>query len=302
MDKETKKAVISAVITGVIGFVATIIAASISSNIARKDATQEVINQIENGVANLNGDNANIIINDVDDFISDYEEIKIQNEGLKELNMQFAEQIKKNDEELESLRKQLGDTPAIDYNDLTLCINGKNVPINASNAFVSINGREYISKEFIDNILDENEALTIKDGTGYIGKIIADQSNLFDEWIVDMNGFKTYESVMDSYGNSHLDSLVATEHGSYITYNLNNKYSLLRMSISINNSSANSFIGSITIKADDTIIYNFSELTKMTEPFEITDIPINNCKLLTIESKMQYFEDDIIISDAVVYN
>ena len=277
MKEETRKAVISAVITGIIGFVATIIAAVISANIARKNATEEVINQIENGVANLNGDNANIIINDVDDFISDYEDLKIQNEGLGALNTQYAEQIKENEEELNSLRQQLGDAP-------------------------DINGRDYLSKEFTDHILAENEALTIKDNTAYIGRIIADQSNLFDKWVVDSSYFVLKDNATDNYGNKHINILMSDHSDGYIIYNLNNEYSLLKLNISVSEKIKSYSYGTITIMADDTIVYTSPELTKTTAPFEITDIPINNCSLLRIECDTGYYGMYCIISDAVVYN
>lgn len=302
MKEETRKAVI----TGIIGLVATIIgsiiSAIISANVARKNATEEVINQIENGVANLNGDNANIIINDIDDFISDYEELKIQNEGLNALNTQYSEQISANEAELKSLREQLGDAPDIKYYDLGLAINGENVPINANNSMVSINGRDYLSKEFTDNILAENEGLTIKDGTAYIGRIISDQSNLFDKWVVDSAYFVSKENVTDNYGNKYIDILMSDHRDGYIIYNLNNEYSLLKLSISVSEKVSSYSSGIITIMADDTVVYTSSELTKTTAPFEITDIPINNCSLLRIECDAGYYGMDCIISDAVVYN
>lgn len=301
MEKGLKKAVVSSIITGTIGLVATIIAANISSNIARKNATQEVINQIENGVATLNGDNANIIINDVDDVISDYEKLKIQNEGLNELNTQYAEQIKNNSAELESLHKQLDGTPVISFSNLSLCIDGENVPINSNDAMISVNGREYVSKEFVDHILTNKEELTIKDDVAYIGRIIADQSNLFDKWVVDSYNFEKEENCVDSYGNKRTNVL-SSYSNSYVIYNLNGEYSSIKMIISIDDNAYREASTIVRIKADDTVVYTSPEIKKTSEPFEIVDIPVNNCTLLKIECDSNMVGSNVIISDAIVYN
>lgn len=304
-DEEVAIATVKAAfITGILGIIAAVITGIISGAVGKKQATQEIFTEIENGVANINGDNASVVINDIDDLINDYESLKVRNEGLVTLNEQYAKQIKENELELQSLRRQQEDTPVMNYKNLALCINGENISINTNESMVSINGREYVSREFVDNILADNETLTIKDDTAYIGRIIADQSNLFDQWVVDSSNFKTYENLVDSYGNQYFSGLGSKNSKSFITYNLNNRYSLLKLKIAVEEDVFTSLNGTITIKADDNVVYVSPEIGKKTAPFEVVDIPINNCSLLTIEGRFNNVNSGInfIISDAFVYN
>lgn len=43
--------------------------------------------------------------------------------------------------------------PEINYSNLGLCINTQDVPINKSNSMVTIDGREYISKEITEKLI-----------------------------------------------------------------------------------------------------------------------------------------------------
>lgn len=79
------------------------------------------------------------------------------------------------------------------------------------------------------------------------------------------------------------------------------EYSFLKFTISIEEYADTGKTGNIIVKADNEIVYTFEGLNKQTEPFEISDIPINNCSLLTIEYNSES-TNQCMISDAIVYN
>ena len=58
----------------------------------------------------------------------------------------------------------------------------------------------------------------------------------------------------------------------------------------------------ITIKADDDVVYTSPSLNKKTEAYTEIDVPINNCKLITIEYSTDSWSNDCILSDVIVYN
>lgn len=298
-----KTSIKAALITGVLGALATITAAFIGSNVGEKNAIQQLYNQ----VTTVNGNNNTVTVNSVDDFITQYNKLLNENETLKAQNSQyFADYTEKRNENIE-LRSQLDERPTVSYESIGLCINGEDIPINKQNSMVTIDGYEYYSKELAEKFLNDNQNIIIKDNILFVGKVIANKANLFEQNILDQSNFVMEDTITDSYGNNYLNALhirASYTGDKYIIYSLNNQYSFLRMTIAIRDNAKINSNGILIIKADDNIIYTSDNLNKSMQPFTI-DIPINNCNLLTMEYSpvgISFDQIDCIISDAIVYN
>ena len=293
----------AALITGILGAVATVTAAFIGSNFSEKKTVQQLYNQI----TTVNGNNNTVTVNSVDEFISQYNTILNENEILKAQNSQYFADYTEQKNINENLESQFIEQPNISYENIGLSIEGNDIPINKQNSIISIDGKEYYSKELAEKFLKEDQNIIIKDDTLFIGKVIADKASLFDQNILDQSNFVMENSMLDSYGNSYLNALrirASYTGDKYIIYSLNNQYSFLRMTIAIRDNANIDSNGILVIKADDTVIYTSNDLNKSMQPF-IIDVPINNCNLLTMEysPKNKSFDSiDCIISDAIVYN
>ncbi|MCX4375054.1 MAG: hypothetical protein OSJ61_02680 [Lachnospiraceae bacterium] len=278
-------------IVGIIGAIATVSAAFISSNYAE----QKIMKNLQNSIGEVSGSNNTITLNDVNDFVKDYEQVKISNE-------RYAEQLNETSNELKELKNQMGDTPVFKFKNLGLTIEGKNAAIDSNKAFVSIDGRDYIDKTFIEEIIGDKKTFTIKDENAYIGKVIQEQANLADNWVVDSSSVDTPDTITDSYGNELIDAYEFKYRDSKIIFNVNKDYSLLQCKLSINSDANIEGKASITIKADDKIVYTSPMMDKKSKPFIKKDIPINKCSLLTIECYSNDYDISCIVSDAIVYN
>ena len=280
-----------ALFVGILGAMATVASAIITSNYTE----QKIFKKLQGSVGEVSGDNNNVTINDVNDIVKDYQ-------GVKELNKQYATQLEKNADELKQLKTQQGDTPIFKFNDLDLTIDGQEIPIDAANSMVTIDGREYLDKSFVDNILGTNRSLTIKDNQASIGKIIKDKTSLNDSWIVDSNGVDFPDSITDSYGNMHTNAITFSSNESYAVFNLNEDFNLFSCRIATDSEYTDSeFVGRIVIKADDKTVYTSPEFGKTTKPFVKKDIPVKNCSLLKIEFHTES-NGKCIMADAFAYN
>lgn len=289
------------IIAAVIGAVATISAAFIGRNIGEKNAIQQLYSQ----VTTINGDNNTVTVNSIDDFITQYNKLTNENETLKAQNSQyFADYMEQKNINV-SLESQLIDNPVISYNNIGLCMDVQDIPINKNNSMVTIDGRDYFSREIVESLIPDDQNMTIKEDTLFIGKVIADKANLFDQIIMDQYNCEIQDTATDSYGNVYTNLLfMQTQYNynhDYIIYVLNGQYSLLRFSASIRDNAKLDRKGVLTIKADDQVVYTSDSLNKKTELFSEIDIPINFCKLLTIEYDSEEY-CGCIISDAIVYN
>lgn len=309
MSDSVKGAIIGAIITGILGVVGSVMAA----NMGKDQGEQETINQLNSQIANVNGDNNTVTINSVDDLINEYSELTSENKSLVSQNTKYydeLEEAKSKIEEYENqsnskvkeLEQQINDMPDVQFRDIGLSVNGEIIPINSTDSSVVVNNRTYYSDEFVKSLVDSNNNITIQDNTLYIGKIIKENSSLSNEWILNKSNVSFDDSVTDSYGYIHTNALRFNSSTCSIIYNLNSEYSLLKCDISIRDSSYMDKTGIITIKADDTIVYTSPVLTKTTEPFSEEDIPINNCKLLTIEYNANSGSNQCIMDNITVYN
>lgn len=309
MSDTIKGAVIGAIITGIFGFVGAVI----TGNMAKDQGAQETINQLNSQIANVNGDNNTVNINSVDDLIEEYSELASENKSLVSQNTKYYDELEEaqnkiaeyesqSNSKVQELEQQLNDMPNVQFKDLGLSVNGEDIPINPTRSSVVIDNKTYYSDEFVYKLIDSNSNISIQDNIMYIGKIIKEKSSLSSEWILNNDSVVFDDSITDSYGNMHTNPMRFVGNKGSIIYNLNSQYSLLKCDISICNSARMDKAGVITIIADDTIVYTSPVLTKTTEPFTEEDIPINNCKLLTIEYNADSSYNKCIIDNVMVYN
>lgn len=289
----------SALITG--GF--AVLAALLGGLFAGKSiGKQSIIKNINSQIINVAGKDNNVTINNVGDFVDKYIDLVDENKTLKEQNAQYFSDYTEQKTKRESLEEQLKGTPITLLHNVKLSIDGDEIPINSANSMVTIDGRDYLSKEIIEKIIPQNQNVTYKDDTLFIGKVITNKANLFSQWIIDKKYIETGVEATDSYGNKHLNSLVLNNNGSYVIYKLEGKYSLLKFSISLDKDISSDNESRIIIKTEnDEIIHDIS-LTKTTQPTTELDIPINYCNSLRFEYYSSSYSGGAIISDAVVYN
>ena len=282
------------VLASLIGASATIIAAFIGKDWGEKNAVQQLYSQ----VTTVNGNNNTVTVNSVDDFVAQYNKLVNENEILKAQNSQYFSDYTEQKNISNNLESQLSERPVVLYNNLGLCINAEDISVNRNNSMVTIDGREYLSKEIAEKLLNENQNMTIKDETLFIGKVIANKSKLVDQYQVGIDWCIIEDSVTNSLGDIYANAIhFWYPHSGYVIYNLEEKYSNLKCKISGTSSSPMEGGSTVYIIADDNIIYTSPQINKLTEPFEI-DIPINNCKIL----KIKVDNNPAIISEAILYN
>lgn len=307
-----------------IGAGATILSASIGVVIGKSYEQNMIQNQIDKMFGNninIVGDGNKVSINDVQSLIEsylqlqdDYNKLQSQNNYLVGENSKISSELDKSNKaiienqdeankKIEELNSQINSIPVIEYKDLSLCIDANDVPISSNQSTVTINGRDYFSKEIVNELITEDKSLTIKDGTIYIGKVVAEKANLLDQYVKSNLRCYFIDSVQDSFGYIHTDCLSLDDMGygnSEIEFSLQNKYDLLDCKLSVHGNYTNSQHATITIKADEKVIKAI-EITEDTETITIEGLAINRCSRLTI-SKQGSTHFKCIISDAVIYN
>lgn len=292
-----------------IGAGATILAAIIGLNTGKSIEQKHIQNEINaamGDMVNIIGDGNNVTINDIKDLIADYQNLKSNNDSLIAQNAKYFDDLMNANKQLEELQSNAEGIPEFVFNDLGLYINGEENSINKNASVVTINGSDYFSKEIVQNLLSDNENMTIKNDTIFIGKVIENKADLLTQKIVDSFECNNINTIMDSYGTTHVNSLCFNplcfnSRDTYIIFNLNEKYLYLDMSVSISEKTQSGSNGILIVKADDKVVYTSEQLFLTTKPFTIKDIPINNCNLLTISYNYNGF-NQCILSDAIVYN
>lgn len=308
MSETIKGAVIGAIITGVIGIIGTVIAAGMAKN----QGEQETINQLNSQMANVSGDNNTVTINSVDDLINEYSALTSENKSLVSQNTKYYDELEEakskieeyennSNSKVQELEQQLNDKPDIEFMDYALSIDGNDIPINKNKSMAIIDGREYVTKELAEEFLDEDQNITIKDDTLFVGKVMDDKANLFDKHVHSILFSDILNTAKDAFGNSHSNVLYFNgEQYHKIIFALNKKYSLLKMKFVPSENAKIDNYGNLIIYADKDPVRSFDNLNKESIPFE-DEIPINNCTLLTIEYNSG-FNNDFLIYDAIVYN
>ncbi|MDE7434793.1 MAG: NPCBM/NEW2 domain-containing protein [Lachnospiraceae bacterium] len=270
---------------------------------------QSVVKQISSQIATINGDNNAVTFNNIDDLINSYMELQSENNSLKGKNDAYfsdvsslKEQIENEEAGIKSISNELEDIPRVSFSNLGMCIDGENIPINSNDLKVTIDGRNYLAEDFLNNAISENESITIKDDILYIGQVISDAASLNSQRVMDSRSCDLGENNTDSYGNLHANSVKFYGTECHIIYNLNGKYSLFKCDLSIDENANLDKTGIITIKADDEVVYTSQPLTKTTDVIHVENVDIKNCALLRIEYSTKSNYNKCILSDAVVYN
>jgi len=246
-------------------------------------------------------DGKNIVLQD-----SDVQEMASENEELKKTIADYEMQISDLENESENLTEKLGvangeldEVPAIEFRDLGLSIDGEEQVINKDKSSVFINGIQYYSQDFVNNLLPDNMSATVRDDTFYIGKIIKEKVNLFDQPVIHQAGSTYfYDSIKDTYGNIYGSALVFEYSDRFTSFNAGRDYSHFKCTVAMQERFNGK--GELQIKADDNIIYTSPEIINMTEPFEI-DIPINQASTISIGT-IGDSTSRIFITNAVLYN
>lgn len=256
-------------------------------------------NYVQSQIISVDGNGNTVLINDVTTLISEYNKLAAENETLKQQNTQYFNDYTEQKDTNSELENKLNENPDFSFSSIGLCIDGNQIPIEDKDSIVDINGRQYWSKEIVTSILPDTQTANIKDNTLYIGQMIEDPHNLFDQFINNSNYFIYESSAKDSFGNSHSNCGVGNSLNGYVTFVLNKKYSKLKIGGAIN--SEYPCDASFQIKADDVVVYSSDTITVQTEPSIVDNIDINNCNLLTIEYSSER-SWGLILYDAVLYN
>lgn len=309
------------IVAALIGAGATI-AAGIFGVIAGKSAEQKIIqneiNEAFDDVINVIGDDNNITINDIKGLIEDYQNIQIQNKSLLDQNTKYFDDLTEannklkdleNDtnQKLDELQKQIDSMPSFEYTNLGLCIDVEDISINKNNSMVTIDGREYFSKEIAENLISDDKNITIKDDTLFVGKVVADKANLLDQYENEYYKVFSFSNEIDSYGNNRSNGLYFNLENSYsdsyIRYSLKQKYAYLDFWVSVPENTKSNYSGKIviTINNKDTI-YTSDSINLLTKPFKVEGLKINNCDLLEIWLSNDNGQLRCLITDAVIYN
>lgn len=294
------------ILAALIGAVATISAAIIGLNAGKSSEQKNIQNEIKEvmgDMVNIIGDDNEVTINDIKDLVEEYQNLQKQNKSLTDQNIKYFDDLTEVNAKIDELNSQINDTPVLHFDSVGLTIGTEDISVNKNNSMVIIDGREYISKEIVEKLLPNNQNITIKNDTLFVGKVIADKTNLFDKTEVGNIACYTHDSFTDSYNNLRYNSICFYNYSGTISYDVNREYSYLQFTISIRNDADMRGEGTIIVKADENVVYTTTEpLNRLTEPFSPTDpIPISNCKLVTIEYNTS-MDNDCIISDAIVYN
>lgn len=295
------------IVETLIGAGATIAVAIIGvfagKNIEQTKLEKQFNAAIGNGV-NIVGNENEITVNDIENFMSNYQDVLKQKESLLAQNAKYFDDLIDANDKIEELEVKMNKVPSLNYYNLGLSINAQDISINKNNSMIIIDGREYFSKEITEKLLSENQNMTIKDDTLFIGKVVADKANLTEKWVVDSNRCEMVDSIKDSYGNIHTNALSFYASSGNIIYNLNSEYSNFKFTIATSETRDIEGNVNVTIKADDEIIFS-EDIDKKIEEISC-DIPLNNCNILTIQCKDSrrntYYNCNSIISNAILYN
>lgn len=292
-----------AYITGFLGLLGTVAAAYIGKSVGEANT----MNQVQSVMSNITGNNNKITINDLSEVFDNYQTIQENNKQLNALNDKYYDELKKTNQEINELKNSVKDNPQFNFKNIGLTIDGEEIPINSNKSVIEIDGETYVSKEIVENIIDKDSQLLLKDDNLFIGKIVHDRTALSNIHIVEQSGIQFYNTLNDTFGNIHYDALLSNIYDRFnannqIIFNTDRKFSLLKFKISASENIRDiDDTGIVIIKANDEVVYTSPEISITTEPFIVEDIPINNSLLLTIEVQGNGYAL-LIISEAFLYN
>ncbi len=281
------------IIVAVIGLIGVIGAAIIGAKWGKENVT--VIVQL---------DGKNVVLNN-----EDVKKMAKENEQLNNEISEYKEEIEKLQGQGKELATKLGaangelnDVPSIEYRNFGLSIDGEEMAVNKDKSAVLINGRQYYSKDFVDNLLPSDKAAVEKDDMLYVGKVVKEKSNLFDRQLIgksnDGSQVSIETNVKDTYGNMHDKAVVFSLYDNSITFNANKEYSKFKCILNVLDGNPGG--GIIQIESEQGILYTSEEVLSTTEPV-LVDIPINYASSITI-MKIGNENTKNMVTDAVLYN
>lgn len=279
-----------------------LIVTAILSAIGGSQYTQKKIYKNINSI--VEGDGNIVNYNNVDEFIKDYQNTLKDNEKLNDQNTEYYKNYVEIKEQNEALKNQLNDTSYVTYKNIGLYVDSNNVPITSDKSQAVIDGKEYYAKNVIEGIVGNNKTITTDDNFMYIGKKIADRTSLFSDkiWVVDNRSCDVNVSKKDSRGNMRSNALLLNFSWSYIVYNTDKKYNYVSFVLSIADGSGNKDNVTVCLKDENGNILYSEEISKLDEPIKATDVAINSCSILRIETTSNNSSCNCLISEAYVYN
>lgn len=148
------------IVVALIGAAATIsgstLAAILGNSHGEKTGEENQIQYIQSQIANVNGDNNTVEINNVSELIDAYNNLVSENDALKKQNDIYVDDLTDAKNNIETLESQLNNSPILNYRNLSLSLNGNDIPVNSTNSMVTIDGRDYISKEIMEKLISDN--------------------------------------------------------------------------------------------------------------------------------------------------
>lgn len=278
------------IIVAIIELVGIIAAAIIGSAWGKSNVT--VVVPIDGKKIILNDEDVKKMANENEQLNKEISEYKTEIESLKSKSEELANK-------LGAANGELSNAPSIEFKNCGLSVNGEERKVNKERSFVSINNRRYYSEDFIENLISDNQEISMKGEMLYIGKIIKEKADLLDMTILKNYGGEIKSGITDSYGNTYADSLQFWGNGIGTVFSVGREYSNFKCTVAMGKDSNGS--GSLKIETDDKTIYTSPKLTSLTEPIEV-DIPINETSKLTFESVGDSYSSYIFITNATLYN
>lgn len=313
-----------------IGAAATIVGSIISAYCGfnagkanEQKITGDMITEVVGNNVNIVGDGNEVNIHDATSLANEYVELRDKyislqkdnnylvsennaySDKLDAANQTIVELTSNSENEINDLKAQIESAPVITYKDLSLCVDTTDIPINSIGSSVTIDGREYFSRDIVEGLITDEKAITIKEGTFYVGNVMKDKTNLYDVRVLDVSGIDKASPLIDSYGNNYSQGWICDSYNhkcSQMILYTKQEYSYLSLTVAIKENSHMDNTGTLTIQADDETVYTLDNMDKLMEPVTVTDIAINKCNRLTITYSSNGWYIDCIISDAVLYN
>lgn len=270
---------------------------------------EQVLRDLQQQVVSIDGDNNVVTFNSVDDFVQTFLKVNEENIFLREKNDSYFEDItslktelKEKNALLEKKSKALDAVPAMVFSDVGLSVNGEDIHVKKQRSMLTIDNTEYFCRDFLNVLLGDNQQMTLKDHTLYIGRIIAEKESLLEQYVNDSKNISVVENIRDSYGHMHSKALDIYTYWrkAHIIFSLKNQYSMMKFKLVAAEDAKLERKGNIFIYADQELVYTSPDLSKTMEEVFV-EVPINNCSLLTIS----YAGDDgmdCIMSEPEVFN
>lgn len=208
MNKTIKAAVITGIATIIAGFIGGM---GYGKSSEQKNIQNE-IQSVMGNVINVTGNDNQVTINSIKDLVDEYQRLQSQNKSLLEQNSKYFSDLTEANYQVNALQSKTNELPEIKFNDLSLLIDVQDIPINKNNSMVTIDGRDYFSSEIVESLIPSDHNYTIKNNTLFIGKVIAEKSNLTEQFIVNSYDCSIKNGLTDSFGNTYSDAIYLVQH------------------------------------------------------------------------------------------